>query len=59
MLTEISIIFFVPRFFKDESENMISDLRDEIARLRTKVTKNPDNKEDILKMEVRGLKICL
>ena len=32
---------------------MITELREEIARLRVKVTKNPQNKEDILKMEVR------
>ena len=31
---------------------MITELREEIARLRTKVTKNPDNKDDIVKMEV-------
>jgi hypothetical protein len=37
---------------QEETENVITELREEIARLRTKLSKNPNNKEDIVKMEV-------
>ena len=42
------------RINMDDTANIIAGLRDEIARLRNKIAKNPDssNKEDVLKMEV-------
>ena len=40
--------------FQDETSGVISQLREEIARMRTKVTKNPDDKDSVVKMEVNN-----
>ncbi|ELT92202.1 hypothetical protein CAPTEDRAFT_221227 [Capitella teleta] len=45
----------------DETESMIQELREEIARIRTKLAKNSDStKEDVLKMEdlIKDLQIA-
>ena len=47
-------IQYYPQFFQDETTNIISDLRDEISRIRNKIAKSTDggNKEDVLRMQV-------
>ena len=48
--------WLLPR--QDETQSVISDLRDEIARLRSKIMKIPDDQESVVKMEVNTTVIC-